>query len=100
MDCIAESSHEKVFHLHKDVMFHDGTPCDAAAVKWNFDDLLSREKTSWVYSYFTQVESTEVVDPHTFRVIMKEPAALLPVLAGYFHGIPIGSPTAVKKWGD
>jgi ABC-type transport system substrate-binding protein len=89
-----------VFHLHENVMFHDGTPCDAAAVKWNFDDLLGREKTSWVYSYFTQVESTEAVDPHTFRVIMKEPAALLPVLAGYFHGIPIGSPTAVKKWGD
>ena len=46
------------------------------------------------------MESTEVIDPHTFRVIMTEPAALLPVLAGYFHGIPIGSPTAVKKWGD
>lgn len=48
-----------------------------AAVKWNFDDLLSREKTSWVYSYFTQVESTEVVDPHTFRVIMKEPTGTM-----------------------
>ena len=89
-----------VFHLHENVKFHDGTPCDAEAVKWNFDDVLSREKTSWVYSYFTQVDSTKVVDKQTFKVIMKEPAALLPVLAGYFHGIPIGSPTAVKKWGD
>jgi peptide/nickel transport system substrate-binding protein len=89
-----------VFHLHENVLFHDGTPCDAEAVKWNFDDLLSREKTSWVYTYFTQVDSTKVVDKNTFKVIMKEPAALLPVLAGYFHGIPIGSPTAVKKWGD
>jgi ABC-type transport system substrate-binding protein len=97
---VIDKGKEYVFHLHENVMFHDGTPCDAATVKWNFDDLLSREKTSWVYSYFTQVESTEAVDPHTFRVIMKEPAALLPVLAGYFHGIPIGSPTAVKKWGD
>jgi ABC-type transport system substrate-binding protein len=69
-------------------------------VKWNFDDLLGREKTSWVYIYFTQIQSTEVIDKHTFKVVMKELAALLPVLAGYFHGIPIGSPTAVKKWGD
>ena len=31
---------------------------------------------------------------------MKEPAALLPVLAGYFQGVPIISPTAVKKYGN
>ena len=30
---------------------------------------------------------------------MKEPAALLPMLAGYFQGVPIGSPTAVQKYG-
>ena len=63
-----DKRHAKIFfHLHENVMFHDGTPCDAA-VKWNFDDLLSREKTSWVYSYFTQVESTEAVDPLTFHM--------------------------------
>ena len=96
---ILDNGKAYVFQLHDNVMFHDDTPCDAAAVKWNFDDLLSRAKTSWVYSYFTQVDSTEVINPTTFKVNMKEPAALLPVLAGYFHGIPIGSPTAVKKWG-
>jgi ABC-type transport system substrate-binding protein len=31
---------------------------------------------------------------------MKEPAALLPMLAGYFQGVQIGSPTAVQKFGD
>ena len=38
---VIDKGKEYVFHLHKDVMFHDGTPCDAAVVKWNFDDLLS-----------------------------------------------------------
>ncbi len=97
---IVGNGKEYIFHLHENVEFHDGTACDAAAVKWNFDDLLSRDKTSWVHTYFTQVDSTKVLDKHTFKVMMKEPAALLPILAGYFHGIPIGSPTAVKKWGD
>ncbi len=89
-----------VFHLHENVTFHDGTDCDAGAVKWNFDDMFERGPTSWVYIYFNQVDSTEVIDKHTFKVNMKEAAALLPALAGYFHGVPIGSPTAVRKYGD
>jgi peptide/nickel transport system substrate-binding protein len=88
-----------VFHLHENVKFHDGTECDAAAVKWNFDELLAQGKKAWVYVYFNLIESTEVVDKHTFKVIMKEPAALLPTLP-YFGGIMIGSPTAAKKYGE
>ncbi|MEE8301617.1 MAG: ABC transporter substrate-binding protein [Candidatus Tectomicrobia bacterium] len=87
-----------VFHLQENVKFHDGTACDAAAVKWNFDALLAQGKKAWVYVYFNLIESTEVVDKHTFKIIMKEPAALLPTLP-YFGGIPIGSPTAEKKYG-
>ncbi len=91
---------EYIFHLHENVKFTDGTPCDADAVKWNFDDMVKRGKKSWVYVYFNQMEGAQVVDKHTVRVMMKEPAALLPALAGYFGGVPIGSPTAVAKYGD
>jgi len=97
---IIDNGKEYVFHLHENVKFHDGTECDAEAVKWNFDDMLSRGTKAWVGVYFTQMDSTQVLDRHTFKVIMKEPAALLPVLAGYFHGIPILSPTAFKKYGN
>jgi ABC-type transport system substrate-binding protein len=97
---IIDNGKEYVFHLHENVKFHDGTACDAEAVKWNFDDMLSRGTKSWVGVYFTQMDSTQVIDKHTFKVIMKEPAALLPALAGYFQGIPIGSPTAIQKWGN
>jgi ABC-type transport system substrate-binding protein len=97
---IIDQGKEYIFHLHENVTFHDGTDCDAEAVKWNFDDLLSRGTKSWVGVYFTQADTTQVIDRHTFKVIMKEPAALLPVLAGYFQGVPIVSPTAVKKYGD
>ena len=94
---VIDKGKEYVFKLHEQVKFHDGTECDAEVVKWNFDDLLSRGNKSWVYTFFTQVDSTQVVDKHTFKVIMKEPAALLPALAGYFQGVPIISPTAVKN---
>jgi peptide/nickel transport system substrate-binding protein len=91
---------EYVFKLHENVKFHDGTDCDAEAVKWNFDDMIQRGKKSWVYVYFNQMDSAEVIDKHTLKVKMKEPAALLPGLAGYFGGVPIGSPTAVEKYGE
>jgi ABC-type transport system substrate-binding protein len=88
-----------IFHLHENVKFHDGTPCDAEAVKWNFDDMLKRGSASWVYAYFNLMDSVQALDQHTVQITMKEPAALLPALAGYFAGCPIGSPTAVDKYG-
>jgi peptide/nickel transport system substrate-binding protein len=91
---------EYIFHLHENVMFHDGTDCDAKAVKWNFDDMLKRGGKSWVYIYFNMMDAVHAVGKHTVRIVMKEPAALLPALAGYFGGVPIGSPAAVKKYGD
>ena len=97
---VIDKGKEYIFHLHENVKFHDGTDCDAEAVKWNFDDMLTRGTSSWVYVFFTAIESAEVVDKHTVKIIMKEPSALLPMLAGYFHGVPIGSPTAVKKYGE
>jgi len=97
---IIDKGKEYIFHLQENVTFHDGTACDAEAVKWNFDDMLKQGPASWVYAFFTAMERTEVIDKNTFKVIMKEPAALLPMLAGYFHGVPIGSPTAVQKYGD
>jgi ABC-type transport system substrate-binding protein len=97
---IIDKGKEYVFHLHENVKFHDGTDCDAEAVKWNFDDMLQRGSKSWVNVYFTQMDSVQAVDKHTVKIVMKEPATLLPALAGYFHGVPIGSPAAVKKYGD
>jgi peptide/nickel transport system substrate-binding protein len=62
--------------------------------------MLQRGSKSWVNVYFTQMDSVQAVDKHTVKIVMKEPATLLPALAGYFHGVPIGSPAAVKKYGD
>jgi len=41
-----------VFHLRQGVQFHDGTPFDAAAVKWNFDRLFNPEEKAAMRAYF------------------------------------------------
>jgi ABC-type transport system substrate-binding protein len=89
-----------LFHLHKGVKFHDGTDCDAAAVKWNFDRLLNPEEKVLTASFFTMVESVERVDAHTLKITLQYPTeTFLRALANYRKGFPVISPTAYKTWG-
>ena len=68
-------------HLREGVSYQDGTPLDAASIAAN----LTRYKTA---SYSTRkaemsaIASSEVVDPHTIRVLLSRPyAPLLATLA-------------------
>jgi nickel transport system substrate-binding protein len=59
------------FTLRKDVLFADGTPFNAEAVKKNFEAvLLNRERHKWL-ELVAQIDKTEAVDAHTFRLTMK-----------------------------
>src|SRR6266478_4853970 len=90
-----------VFHLEEGVKFHDGTDFDAQVAKWNVDRILDPEVKAWVRPFYEDIDQVEVVDTSTLRVRMKEPSGALPrALAGYFQGIPMISPTAVKRYGD
>src|SRR6202795_3719940 len=75
------------FKLRRGVRFHDGTPLDAAAVKWSFDRVIDPThphakigKWSFVVGYLSSVKSVEVVDPATVRLHLEYPtASLLPL---------------------
>lgn len=85
-----------VFTLRKGVLFHDGTPFNADAVKAAFDYMLDPEVASPRASDFDRVDSVEVNDEHTVTFHLKEPfGVFLSTLArqGYFV-----SPTALKTW--
>jgi len=49
------------FELQQGVTFHDGTPFNAQAVKFNYDRLLNPKDATTAYQYFTDVESFEAV---------------------------------------
>ena len=86
------------FHLRPHVMFHDGTPADAQAVKYCFDRMLSDEKPVKASLHSGLVKATTAVDPTTFRVVLTAPYATY--LNNVAHvASAIYSPTAHKKYG-
>jgi ABC-type transport system substrate-binding protein len=98
---VQEGGRTYVFHLRRGVQFHDGTPFDAAAVKWNFERLFDPEEKALMRAYFGAVASVEVIDTHTLKITQKYPSQmLLPALASYgLAGFMLVSPTSYKTWG-
>lgn len=90
------------FKLRQGVKFHDGTPFNAAAVKFSVDRQLPPLATDDMpYASFTfePVQKVEVVDDYTVRFVLKRSYA--PFLANLAMSLaaPIVSPAAVKKYG-
>lgn len=88
------------FKLRPGVKFHDGTPFDAAAVKYTFDSIVDPAlKSLTAIGYLGPYDRTDVVDDHTVTVRFKEPYA--PFLNTLSSSVlaPV-SPTAAKKYGN
>ena len=101
---ISEDGLEYTFNLREGVAFHDGTPFNAAAVKFNFDRML--DETHPFAStgpfplsfFFSSVESVDVVDDLTVKFTLNE--AFAPFMSNLAS--PTGlivSPAAVEASG-
>lgn len=86
------------FKLRSGVKFHDGTPLNAAAVRFTFDRALRGTPPARWASLAGSLAGAEVVDDLTVDVITREPyGPILRTLAMVYAGIV--SPTAVQKAG-
>ncbi|MGM0899535.1 MAG: ABC transporter substrate-binding protein [Bacillota bacterium] len=84
-----------VLHLREGVTFHDGTPFDAEAVKFNLDRVRSEESN---ISDLASVDSVEVVDAHTVNLHLKQPDSSIILALSDRSGMMV-SPSAVEKFG-
>jgi len=84
------------FYLRKGVKFHDGTPFNAEAVKYNFDRVTNPDNKLKRYGLYRIIAKTEVVDEYTVKFTMSEPfGAMLATFAHPAGGIV--SPAAAKQ---
>jgi peptide/nickel transport system substrate-binding protein len=83
--------------LQPGLKFTDGTPLDAAAVKFNWDRLRDPALGSTTIRQAVQVASSEVIDPTTLKVTLVAPNPHFgqSVVAGALNWI--ASPTALQK---
>ena len=102
---ISEDGTEYTFTLREDVTFHDGTPFDAEAVKFNFDRMLDEDHPYHdtgpfpLAFFFSAIQETEVVDDMTVRLHLDEPYAPLLSNLAYPTGLMV-SPAAVAEHGE
>lgn len=97
---ISEDGTTYTFQLRDDVTFHDGTPFNAEAVKYNLDRIVAPEtKSQKAATLLGPYESSEVVDDYTIQINLSEPYAYL------LHGLSLNyvamaSPAALEEWGE
>lgn len=96
---VSPDGRSMTIRLRRGIRFHDGTPFDAAAVKWNFDFILNPENRAPFRAILLgEVTSVDVVDAYTVRLNLRRP--FVPLLAHLTHDfLAIHSPTAVQRAG-
>ncbi len=101
---ISDDGTEYTFALRDGVSFHDGTPFNAEAVKFNFDRMLDESHPYHdtgpfpLSFFFGAVESTEVVDEMTVKFTLNAPYAPFLSNLAYPTGLMV-SPAAVAEHG-
>ncbi|HET7627037.1 MAG TPA: ABC transporter substrate-binding protein [Bacillales bacterium] len=87
-----------VFNLQEGVKFHDGTPFNAEAVKFNFERMLDPKLGSPRKSEINLVEAVKVVDEYKIEIDLKQPYSPFLAVLSDRAGMMV-SPTAVKEKG-
>jgi len=101
---LAESYEQKdsltyIFHLRSGVKFHDGTPFNASAVKYNFDWFMGQEAVLNQEAIRSGIiDEVSVIDEDTIEIVLKHPHREFLVFLSTWQTII--SPTAIEKLGD
>jgi peptide/nickel transport system substrate-binding protein len=84
--------------LRKDVVFHNGEPVNAAAVKFSYDRINKEELKSPNKGKLSAFTELTVIDDHTFTVKTEQPYAPGLYMLGYY--LPIVPPKYIQEVGD
>lgn len=85
--------------LRAGVKFHDGTACDAAAVKLNLERMMDKQRNPTNRPLWDPIVAIETPDATTVVIKTSAPFAQLPNTLAHGSGA-IVSPAALEKFGD
>ena len=86
------------FHLRPQVTFHDGTPCDAMAIKWNFDRWVAVQAHNWLPSS-TRILTVDAPDATTVVLTLRAPYYPILQELALIRPVRFLSPRAVQEHG-
>lgn len=86
-----------VLEIQPGITFHDGTPCDAAAVKFNLDRGRQDQRSN-IKADLASIASVEVTGPRQVTVKLNSPDTALPAILSDRAGMMV-SPKAVTELG-
>lgn len=113
---ILKDGHEIIFHLRKNVFWHDGVEFTADDVVFTYETLISPETASHLSSQFGPVKELRVIDKHTISISYFKPygsaleswtIGIIPkhvfqnrdVKSSFFDESPVGTgPYKMKEW--
>jgi ABC-type transport system substrate-binding protein len=84
-----------VFKL-RDAVFQNGEKVTSADVKWTLEQITGEKSTAYLRAQMQNIEKIETPDDKTVRLVLKEPAATLPLSFANFH-MPIISRVSDPK---
>ncbi|MBE0593608.1 MAG: peptide ABC transporter [Gemmatimonadales bacterium] len=87
-----------VLTISPGILFHDGTACDAEAVKFNLDRGREDQRSN-IKADLSSIDSVAVTGPLEVTVKLKRPDSALPAILSDRAGMMV-SPTAVGKLGN
>lgn len=86
------------FALRRGVVFHDGTPFNAQAVKVSIERMEAvNSSPSYIFGQFVQPADIEIVSPYTVRLHLHAPAPRLLYAFSSQYGSWMVSPTAIAQ---
>lgn len=85
--------------LRAGVTFHDGTPCDAAAIKFNIERMMNKDINTTNRPLWNPIAGADIVDDKTLVIRTSAPFAQLPNTLAHGSGA-IVSPAAIQKSGE
>jgi len=95
---ISPDARTYTFRLQRNVVFHDGTPFNAEAVKYNFERMLDPAFASPRRSEVNLVQKMTVVDPATVQIDLEKPFSPFLATLSDRAGMMI-SPAAARRLG-